>query len=46
MKNLILSVIIILSSFSVEAQIGFKAKKLGDKLTAKFLDKTSQADWD
>lgn len=43
MKNLILSVIIILSSFSVEAQIGFKAKKLGDKLNSKFLDKTSQA---
>ena len=42
MKNLILSVIIILSSFSVEAQIGFKAKKLNDKMTGKFLDKTSQ----
>lgn len=42
MKNLILSVIIILSSFSVEAQIGFKAKKLNDKMTGKFLDKTSK----
>lgn len=41
-KKLILSVIIILSSLSLEAQIGFKSKKLGDKMTGKFLDKTSK----
>jgi len=42
MKKLVLSSIIILCSFNLEAQIGFKTKKLGDKMTGKFLDKTSQ----
>ena len=42
MKKLVLSAIIILCSFNLEAQIGFKTKKLGDKMTGKFLDKTSE----
>jgi len=42
MKNLILSAIIILFSFNLEAQIEFKSKKLTDKMSGKLVDKTAQ----
>ena len=42
MRNILICLFIILSSLNAYAQIGFKVKKLNDKMTGKFLDKTSE----